>query len=554
MNTKKTAPGAGRLSPNAILALVSVPIFIGALDLTVISAVLPALMADLGIPAQTGLNDAAWMVSGYLLAYTISMTFMGRVSDIWGRQRVLLLGLAIFMLGSIWVALAPGWPAQLVQWLLRRTLHLRPDSGFLALYVLIAGRVVQAFGAGALVPVSMALIGDVFPAQQRAVPLGIIAGVDTAGWVLGHLYGGVMVQYFAWPVLFWLNVPLAGAALLVLARWLPAGRPQPAGMRFDWGGALLVSLMLVALNLGLNTGADAAPGSPMPTVAAAFSPGWLLVAGGALLAFVLVEWRSAQPLLNLGAFRKRAFSAATLLNLLLGFCLMVGLVSVPLYINTVTTIMQRLEPQRAALLTGYLLSAFTLPMALAAIGGGWVAQRAGNRAAALLGCALGAAGLLAMSRWQVQHSAAIHALFTQGLRGLLGQAQLQQGAAFVTGSLLLAGSGLGLTLAPITTTVVDAVPEGERGSAAALVIIMRLIGMSVSVSAMTTYGLERSHALLLAGTAGMQLADFAAQVQVLVNSTTQVIDEMALIAALVCALALPIAAALQRRTAPGTAE
>ena len=542
------------MSPNAILALVSVPIFIGALDLTVISAVLPALMADLGIPAQTGLNDAAWMVSGYLLAYTISMTFMGRVSDIWGRQRVLLLGLAIFMLGSIWVALAPGWPAQLVQWLLRRTLHLRPDSGFLKLYVLIAGRVVQAFGAGALVPVSMALIGDVFPAQQRAVPLGIIAGVDTAGWVLGHLYGGVMVQYFAWPVLFWLNVPLAGAALLVLARWLPAVRPQPRGMRFDWGGALLVSLMLVALNLALNTGADAAPGSPMPAVAAAFSPGWLLVAGGALLAFVLVEWRSAQPLLNLGAFRNRAFSAATLLNLLLGFCLMVGLVSVPLYINTVTTIMQRLEPQRAALLTGYLLSAFTLPMALAAIGGGWVAQRAGNRAAALLGCALGAAGLLAMSRWQVQHSAAIHALFTQGPRGLLGHAELQQGAAFVTGSLLLAGSGLGLTLAPITTTVVDAVPEGERGSAAALVIIMRLIGMSVSVSAMTTYGLERSHALLLAGTAGMQLADFAAQVQVLVNSTTQVIDEMALIAALVCALALPIAAALQRRTAPGTDE
>ena len=133
MNTDQPAPDAGRLSPNAILALVCVPIFIGALDLTVISAVLPALMTDLGIPAQTGLNDAAWMVSGYLLAYTISMTFMGRVSDMWGRQRVLLLGLAIFMLGSAWVALAPGWPAALMQWLLRRTLGLRPDSGFLAL-------------------------------------------------------------------------------------------------------------------------------------------------------------------------------------------------------------------------------------------------------------------------------------------------------------------------------------------------------------------------------------------------------------------------------------
>lgn len=554
MNTDQPVPDAGRLGPNIILALVCVPIFIGALDLTVISAVLPALMTDLGIPAQTGLNDAAWMVSGYLLAYTISMTFMGRVSDMWGRQRVLLLGLAIFMLGSAWVALAPGWPAQLVQWLLRRTLHLRPDAGFLALYVLIAGRVVQAFGAGALVPVSMALIGDVFPARRRAVPLGIIGGVDTAGWVLGHLYGGVMVQYFPWPVLFWLNVPLAGAALLLLARWLPAGRPQPAGMRFDWGGALLVSLMLVALNLALNTGADPDAGSQVAGMAAALSPGWLLITAGALLMFLLVEWRSAQPLLNLGAFRMRAFSAATALNLLLGFCLMVGLVSVPLYINTVTTIMQRLEPQRAALLTGYLLSAFTLPMALAAIGGGWVAQRAGNRAAALLGCALGAAGLLAMSRWQVQHSAAIHALFTQGLGGLAGRVELQKGAAFVAGSLLLAGSGLGLTLAPITTTVVDAVPEGERGSASALVIIMRLIGMSVSVSAMTTFGLERSRALLLAGTAGIALTDFAAQVQVLVNSTTQVIDEMAIIAALVCALGLLCALALQQQPVPGASE
>jgi MFS family permease len=325
-------------------------------------------------------------------------------------------------------------------------------------------------------------------------------------------------------------------------------------MRFDWGGALLVSLMLVALNLALNTGADPQPGSQLAGGTAGLSPGWLLVTAGALLAFLLVEWRSAQPLLNLNAFRQRAFSAATALNLLLGFCLMVGLVSVPLYINTVTTIMQRLEPQRAALLTGYLLSAFTLPMALAAIGGGWVAQRAGNRTAALLGCALGVAGLLAMSRWQVQHSAAIYALFTQGLRGLAGSADLQQSAMFVVGSLLLAGSGLGHTLAPITTTVVDAVPEGERGSASALVIIMRLIGMSVSVSAMTTFGLERSNALLLAGTAGMAATDFAAQVQLLVNSTTQVIDEMALIAALVCVLGLLCAVALQQQTAPGTAE
>src|SRR5947209_6771733 len=98
------------LSPGLILALVCLPVFIGALDLTIVSAVLPAVIADLKVPLQTGLGNAAWVVSGYLLAYAVSMTFMGRVSDIWGRKRVYLVCLAIFFLGSWLVAASPGGP------------------------------------------------------------------------------------------------------------------------------------------------------------------------------------------------------------------------------------------------------------------------------------------------------------------------------------------------------------------------------------------------------------------------------------------------------------
>src|SRR5262245_51507930 len=136
-------------------------------------------MADLQVSIDAELNRAAWVISGYLLAYAVSMTFMGRLSDLYGRRAAYLLCLAIFVVGSAAVALAP------------------------TLNAVVAGRVVQAFGAGALVPISMALVGDLFPPEKRALPLGSVGAVGTAGWVRGHLYGGVLGQFAAWPHSCW---------------------------------------------------------------------------------------------------------------------------------------------------------------------------------------------------------------------------------------------------------------------------------------------------------------------------------------------------------------
>uniref|UniRef100_UPI002ACEFC87 MFS transporter n=1 Tax=Chloroflexus sp. TaxID=1904827 RepID=UPI002ACEFC87 len=176
--------------PRITLGLVCLAIFIGAVDLTVISAALPKVMIDLRLSLDTELNRASWAVSGYLLAYTVSMTFMGRLSDLLGRRTVYLICLIIFLIGSAWVAAAPN------------------------LTMLIIGRVVQALGAGAMVPVSMALVGDLFPPGQRAAALGLIGAVDTAGWMVGHLYGGVLMRIFDdWRLLFWLNLPIGLVAL-----------------------------------------------------------------------------------------------------------------------------------------------------------------------------------------------------------------------------------------------------------------------------------------------------------------------------------------------------
>src|SRR4051812_6595679 len=196
-----------RRYPGLILALVCLPVFIGALDLTIVSAVLPEVIRSLSVEIQK-LDIAGWVVTGYFVSYAISMTFMGKVSDIRGRRVVYLLCLAIFFVGSWLVAASPGWPAALAARIVRVFYGDAPDSAFAALYALIFGRVIQAFGAGAMVPVSMALVADLFPPEKRALPLGIVGAIDTGGWVLGHLYGGVIGEVMNLPYLFLVKPPI----------------------------------------------------------------------------------------------------------------------------------------------------------------------------------------------------------------------------------------------------------------------------------------------------------------------------------------------------------
>src|SRR5438477_10041474 len=144
-----------RQYPALLLALVCLHVFIGALDLPIVSAVLPEVIRSMTIEIQK-LDVAGWVVTGYFVSYAISMTFMGKVSDIAGRRIVYLVCLAIFFVGSWLVAASPGWPASVALAVMQR-LQAHPNSAFAPLYALIGGRVVQAFGAGAMVPVSMAL-------------------------------------------------------------------------------------------------------------------------------------------------------------------------------------------------------------------------------------------------------------------------------------------------------------------------------------------------------------------------------------------------------------
>jgi len=523
--------------PRLILAVVCLPVFIGALDLTIVSAVLPEVIRSLTVEIQK-LDIAGWVVTGYFVSYAISMTFMGKVSDISGRRAVYLVSLAIFFVGSWLVAASPGWPARMASSLMQGFQGDGPDPAFAPLYALIFGRVIQAFGAGAMVPVSMALVADLFPPERRALPLGIVGAVDTAGWVLGHLYGGIMVQFMTWPYLFWINLPVI-AVMFGVTWWGLAGLPRTdVKGGIDWIGVALLGVALVLLNVGLGSPEIASEVSATPPSRHAIY--WVVGAAAVFVIFLISQRRIKDPILNLGIFSNRNVAAANGVNLLVGFCIMVALVSVPLFIN----IAGASDTQRAALVTGYLLCAFTVPMSLAAIPGGWLSSRLGYRWSVVLGLIVAIAGFLMMSFWKVEMASQAVAFFENLRQG--PQRADAIGTGFMATGLALAGIGIGLTIAPIGTAVINGVREQERGMASSLVIILRLIGMSVSMSSMTAYGLRRTTTLGREMLSPEDAMDLEKTARVALDAVTKMTGEMALISLAVAVAATGVALLLRR--------
>lgn len=415
--------------------IVALPVLLGALDLTVISAVLPAIVEELAIPIPDGYRVAAWLVTGYLTAYAAGVAVGGVLADRRGVRTAYLAATGLFVVGSLLVAVGTGVPNRWVLTAAYSLFEWRPDPALSALGVLIGARVIQALGAGAVVPAAMAAVSG--EPARRLRNLGFIAGVDMGGWMLGHLYGGLMVQEFDWRVIFWINVPLGVVTMWLVRRSLEdQGDPNRGG----WAGALAATVGIAALALAASY-----PGGP-------FIRGALL-ASGLVLVGVFFD-----RLVPADVFRGDWGASAG--NLLLGLLIFFVLAAVPLYVGTI------LEPDttRAALLTGLLLSAFTLPMAVAAPLGGRLASR--GEVQLIVGTSLlTGTGLLLCRGW--------------------GDAP----GSLVPG-LALAGIGLGGLLALPADRLMRRKAD-QRGSSAGVVIILRLVGMALGTALLTEWVLHR---------------------------------------------------------------
>ncbi len=421
--------------------------FIAADDQTVVVTVLPQIMTFMKVDVVKDVDQASWIITGYLLGYVSAMPLIGRVSDVVGHRRAYIACTVLFMAGSAAVALTTE-----LSWL-------------------VAMRVLQAVGAGALVPISIAIVGDLFPPERRGLPLGIVGGSAEAGGVIGPLWGGLIARYLEWQWIFWVNIPLCVLTIALLF-WLVRPSPLFPG-RIDYAGGALLAVALGAVTLGL-----ARIGTPDALMVA-----YLVGSGAALVLFVVRQGRTDSPLIPLAMFRRAAIGAANVTHLLVGGALIIGMVTVPLMASTAL--------QMTPLEGGLRLMRMTAAMPVGAVLGGAMCGRFGYRIPTVAGLAFCALGYWLMSDWALN----------------VGEPQL-------TISLATTGFGFGLVIAPIALAATNPAPPEIRGAAASLVTAMRMVGMTLGLAALAAWGAGRFQDLI-AGIPIMPMAgETAAQAQV----------------------------------------
>ncbi len=415
-------------------------LFVASLDAyVVVTAILPMLVS-LGISVNH-LERATPIITGFLLGYLAAMPLAGGLSDRFGRLRIFAACLGLFAAGSILTASAG-------------------NLGFL-----VTGRLLQGGGGGALVPVTLALAADLFPAGDRSPVLGALSALQELGSMLGPLWGGVIAGSSlpgGWRWIFWLNVPVA--LLLVGLLWpgLSARSAARPALPLDWAGALLATAALALLTLALY--------SVEPERSAVGMGFWWQgpLALALFCLFVLRERRASNPLIQIRYFKSAAFTGAALSNLIAGSGLMVALVYIPVLAESPIFSM---GPREAAALLVPLL----LGIPLGAVLGGVLTRRLRSYAAlAGAGLVLAAAGFVLLSGWS-QDALRQH---------LLGPLRVADG------QLLLLGLGLGLEIAPVSAALLDVVGATQRGAGASLLVVMRLVGMLVGFSALVGFGLH----------------------------------------------------------------
>ncbi|GAA0421085.1 MFS transporter [Streptomyces luteireticuli] len=392
-------------------------LFMAMLDNLVVATALPAIGADL----RAGTAGLQWVVEAYSLAYAALLLSGGVLGDRWGRRPVYVAGLTLFAGGSALCALAGSLP------------------------VLVAGRAVQGVGAALITPGSLAILRHVFTEDgERARAIGVWSGVSGSGLALGPVVGGPLVDRFGWAAVFWINVPVGMAGLLLAARVLP--RVPRSGARPDPVGQLTVVIGLGALVYALMEGPVRGWGDAR-----------VLGAGGAallaLLAFVLVELRVAAPMMDLRLLTDRVTGTAAWAAFATAF----GFFGLGVFLSLHLQYVLGFSPTEA----GWAMLPATLATALTSVAAGRLVARRGPRGPLTTGLGLLAAGLAAFSCYG---TGARYAEF-----------------AWV---LVVLGAGLGLTFTPVSIAVTGAVPPERAGMASATVAMVREVGGVAGVAVM----------------------------------------------------------------------
>jgi EmrB/QacA subfamily drug resistance transporter len=411
-----------------ILFAVLLGLFLGALDQTIVGPALPTIVTKLA-----GNDIYVWAVTIYLLTSTISVPFWGKLSDLYGRKPMFMIGIVIFLIGSALSGLSQNMTE------------------------LIAFRGFQGIGAGSLFPIALATIGDLFTPAERGKYQGLFGAVFGIAFIIGPLVGGFLTEHIAWNWIFYVNIPIGLVALFVISRLLPTVKSARATRNFDILGGAIFTIATGFLLVGLtqkgqtNAATHALNEWTDPTVG-----GFILIALVGIALFIWAESRAREPIVPLQLFRNRTYAASMVATFFAAFAFFGAIIFLPRWFQ----IVQGFSPTNSGLAALPLM----VGLIISSIASGLIVARTGRY------------------KWLT-----VGAIITMGVAtALMTQLRADTPVPIVWLWMFIAGLGVGPTFAVFTLIVQNAVPFNMLGVATSNLTFFRQIGGTVALAIVGT--------------------------------------------------------------------
>jgi EmrB/QacA subfamily drug resistance transporter len=400
------------------LAAMCFALFMIMLDNTVVNVALPSIQKDLG----ASLSGLEWTVNAYTLTFAVLLVTGGRLGDILGRRRMFLFGVVVFALSSAAIGLAP-------------------DAGWL-----VAGRAIQGAGAAFMMPATLSIITVTFPPEERGKAIGTWAGVSALALAIGPVVGGALTEYVTWRAIFFLNLPVAVGAVAVTLFAAHESRDESSRHSIDWPGIAAISVGLTALVLALIEGNSWGWGSGRIVAL-------LAAAAAGLIAFVVVERRVPEPMVDFELFRSQTFLGTNLIAFIVSFAMLAMFFFTALYMQNILGY--------SAIEAGVRFLPSTLMIVLIAPLAGRLTDKIGPRPLLVSGLSLVTVALFLQTRIDVD-----------------------TGYGLLLPAFILMGIGMALTMSPMSTAAMNAVAAQKAGVASGILSMSRMVGGTFGVAAL----------------------------------------------------------------------
>ncbi|MEI6271335.1 MAG: MDR family MFS transporter [Chloroflexota bacterium] len=403
-----------------IVVAIMLALFLGALDQTIVGTALPRIITELN-----GANLYTWVVTIYLLASTVTVPIYGKLSDMYGRKPLLLIGVSLFLIGSALAGLSQN------------------------IEQLIIFRGIQGLGAGALFPIALATIGDLFSAKERGRYQGLFGAVFGLSSLVGPALGGWLTDTFSWHLIFYVNLPIGLLSIAIILLELPTIKGRP-NQKIDFLGAIVFAAGIIPVLIGLTNVQSNAFATP--EVAGLISAGLAI-----LCLFLFIEAKAYEPIIPLELFKNRTFAAAAAATFFASFGFFASIIFLPRYFQAVLG--------ETATNSGYATLPLLLGVIISSISAGQMVARRGRYKSLILGAIV---------------------LVTVGSL-LLTNIKADTDPWVLRGWMFLAGLGVGPTLSVFTIVVQNAVPFKFLGAATSNLTFFRQVGGSVGLAIVGSY-------------------------------------------------------------------